>query len=93
MAQVTLTYPDDLAEAIGADPADQARSLRLMAALKLFEVGRLSFRRAAELAGLSYDEFMDACARYQVSIYNDADDELDRELDADAATLDKALGA
>jgi predicted HTH domain antitoxin len=93
MRQVTLTYSDDLAEAIGADSVDQASFLRLMAALKLFEIGQLSFRRAAELAGLAYDEFLAACARYQVSVYNYPPDELDQQLDRDAAALDRALGA
>ncbi len=93
MTKVTLTYSDDLAAAIGADAADQASFIRLMAALKLFEIGQLSFRRAAELAGLAYDEFLSACARYQVSVYNYRPDEHDQQLDQDAASLSRALGS
>lgn len=93
MVQVTLSYPDELAKALGGDRTDQADYLRLMAALKLFELGELSFRLAAELAGLSYTAFLAACATYHVSPYNYRPDELAEQLDRDAAALDKALGA
>ncbi|MCC6627313.1 MAG: UPF0175 family protein [Chloroflexi bacterium] len=92
MVQVTLTVPDELAAALGGDRADQGDYLRLMAALKLFELGELSFRLAAELAGLSYNDFLAACATYHVPLYNYRPDELAEQLDRDSAALDKALG-
>ena len=43
-----------------------ARELRMLAAVKLFELGRLSSGRAAELAGMGRVEFLLDLARYQV---------------------------
>jgi predicted HTH domain antitoxin len=41
--------------------------LRMLAAVKLYELGRLSSGRAAALAGLSRIEFLLALERYKVS--------------------------
>jgi predicted HTH domain antitoxin len=92
MAQVTLTYPDDLEQAIGVTPAEFEATLRLMAALKMYELGILSAGRAAELAGLSKITFSETASRYGVPVYNYPEDELDAQLAADMAALDKTLG-
>jgi predicted HTH domain antitoxin len=41
-----------------------------MAALKLFELGKISSGKAAELAGMSRVEFLEVCGRYRVSVFN-----------------------
>ncbi len=43
-----------------------ARELRMPAAVKLYELGRLSSGRAAELAGMSRVEFLLSLGRYRV---------------------------
>jgi predicted HTH domain antitoxin len=58
-----------------------------MAALKMFELGKLSSGKAAQLAGISRVEFFEMCGRYQVSIVNYSADELEAELAQDLATL------
>ncbi len=45
---------------------DSYLELRMLAAVKLYELGRLSSGRAAELAGLSRVEFLLALGRYKV---------------------------
>jgi predicted HTH domain antitoxin len=65
--------------------------LRLMAALKLFELGKISSGKAAELAGMSRVEFLEVCGRYRVSVFNYSDEELESELHADLAVLEDAL--
>jgi predicted HTH domain antitoxin len=81
--ELTLAYPDDLTEAVGLTAEELSAQLRLMAALKMFELGKISSGKAAELAGLSRGEFFEACSRYRVSIFNYPDDELETELLAD----------
>jgi len=61
--------------------------VRLMAALKMFELGKLSAGRAAELAGCSRPEFLEACGRYRVSVYNYSADEAAAELRNDVDVL------
>jgi predicted HTH domain antitoxin len=58
-----------------------------MAALKMFELGKLSAGRAAELAGCSRPEFLEACGRYRVSVYNYSADEAAAELRNDVDVL------
>jgi predicted HTH domain antitoxin len=85
MRQVILEYPDNLEFAVQATPEEMQAQIRLMAALKMFELGKLSSGRAAELAGLSRAEFLEMCGRYRVPVFNYAPDELEDELRSDLA--------
>jgi predicted HTH domain antitoxin len=87
MKQLTLQYPDDLAQAVQLTPDELAAQVRLMAALKMFELGKLSSGKAAELAGLSRVEFLEACSRYRVSPFNYPGEELEGELRADTEAI------
>jgi predicted HTH domain antitoxin len=83
MKELVVTYPDDLAQAVQMTADELSAQIRLMAALKMFELGTFSSGKAAELAGLSRGEFFEACGRYRVSIYNYPDEEIEAELRAD----------
>ena len=85
MRELVLNYPDDLAESIKLTPDELTALVGLMAALKMFELGKISSGKAAELAGLSRVDFYEACARYRVSIFNYGDDEIEAELIRDIA--------
>ena len=60
-----------------------------MAALKMFELGKISSGKAGELAGMSWVEFLEKCGQYKVSIFNYDDDEIEAELQCDLDTLEK----
>jgi predicted HTH domain antitoxin len=60
-----------------------------MAALKMFELGKLSSGKAAEVAGLSRVEFFEMCGRYRVSVFNYPPEELESELQADLEAVRK----
>ena len=64
--QVTIDVPEKvlLAERMDADAF--AQEMRVLAAVKMFELGRLSSGRAAELAGMPRVEFLLASKRYNV---------------------------
>lgn len=83
MKELTLTYPDDLEQSVQLTADEMAAQIRLMAALKMFELGKLSSGKAAELAGMSRVEFLDACGRYRVPVFNYSPDELKTELESD----------
>ncbi len=53
--------------------------IRVAAAIKWFELGKISQAKAAELAGLSRAEFIEALARYQVSPFQTTENELIEE--------------
>jgi predicted HTH domain antitoxin len=91
MTQITLSYPDDLPQAVRLTPEEWKAQILLMAALKMFELGKLSSGKAAELAGLSRVEFIEACSRYQVSSFNIPAEVLDTEVEADIKAIEAVL--
>lgn len=64
--QIVVTIPEKVLLAEKADEETFARELPVLAAVKLYELGRLSSGRAAELAGMSRVEFLLALGRYKV---------------------------
>lgn len=64
--QVIVDVPEKVLLAEKTDEVAFGRELALLAAVKLFELGRLSSGRAAELAGMPRIEFLLTLARYQV---------------------------
>ncbi len=77
MKQMTIEYPDDLELAVQTTTEEMQAQIRLMAALKMFELGKLSSGKAAELASLSRVEFFDLCGRYRVPVSNYPPEELE----------------
>lgn len=54
--------------------------MRITAAVKWYELGRLSQGKAAEVAGLSRSAFIDALSRLKVSPIQITDTEMSKEL-------------
>jgi predicted HTH domain antitoxin len=90
MRKMTLEYPDDLESAVLLTPEELGMQIRLMAALKMFESGKLSSGKAAELAGLSRLEFFESCGRYRVSVFNYPPEELEAEVTSDLEAAQRA---
>ena len=82
-----IDYPEGLETAVSTTKREFAAQVRLMAALKMFELGKLSSGKAAQLAGISRVEFFEMCGRYQVPIVNYSAEELEAELAQDLAAL------
>jgi predicted HTH domain antitoxin len=49
----------------------------------MFELGKVSSGKAAELAGMSRVEFIETCGRYRVSVFNYTPEELEKEIKFD----------
>jgi predicted HTH domain antitoxin len=64
--QVVIDIPEKVLLAEKTDEVAFANELRLLAAIKLYELGRLSSGRAAELAGMPRVEFLLTLGRYNV---------------------------
>jgi len=56
-APLTISYPGEILWALQQEPADFEREARVLLALKLFELGRLSTGLAANLAGVPRTAF------------------------------------
>jgi predicted HTH domain antitoxin len=83
MPSATIEYPAELTIALGKRPEDAAREIQLMAALRMFESGRISSGLAAKLAGMSRVEFLFVCGQQGISVFQETLDEI--ESDAKAA--------
>lgn len=68
--EIAVTLPESLLEIIGPDEDILGRELCLFAALKLYEVGRISLEKAAELAGKSPTEFRSSLQFYRVPSFS-----------------------
>jgi len=61
--------PDKVLLAEKTDASSFAKELLILAAVKLYELGRLSSGRAADLAGMPRVEFLLTLKRYKVCLY------------------------
>ena len=84
-----IKSPPHFADAVHLTQSELDQQILLMAALKMFELGKISSGKAGELAGMSRVEFLEKCGQYKVSIFN-YDDEI-IELQVDALKIPKNL--
>jgi predicted HTH domain antitoxin len=77
--QVVLELPEEVFSALRRTPEAFVAEMRLAAAIKWYEVGLLSQSKAAELAGVSRQEFLASLARFHVSPFQVTPQELAQE--------------
>jgi predicted HTH domain antitoxin len=65
--KVTLEFPEEVLATLKKSPEGFAQELRLTAAVKWYDMGVVSQSRAAEIAGMSREEFLLALQRFGVS--------------------------
>lgn len=90
--ELKIKYPSGFEQAVHMTKEEMEQHIRLMAALKMFELGKISSGKAAELAGMSRGEFFEACSRYRVSVFNYPAGEIETEVKKDFETAQKIGG-
>jgi predicted HTH domain antitoxin len=79
MSEITLSIPDEALMALKVNPEQMGAELRLAAAIKLYELGRLSSGAAAKLAGVPRVVFLTKLADYGVETFRLTEEQLGRE--------------
>jgi predicted HTH domain antitoxin len=81
--QVSIDLPESVFSALKTSPESFVSEMRLAAAIKWFEAGIISQSKGAEIAGVSRQAFIDAMARFSVSVFQDTPEQLAEELTRD----------
>jgi predicted HTH domain antitoxin len=80
MSTVSLEIPEEILISLKETPESLTREIQILAAVKLFELGKLSSGRAAQLAGMSRVEFLRILGRYQVSPFSLTLEQLEQDV-------------
>lgn len=79
MSEITLSIPDETLLALKVNPDQLGAELRLAAAVKLYELGRMSSGAACKLAGVPRTVFLMKLADYGVDTFKLSEEELRQE--------------
>lgn len=79
MSTIVVEIPETSTRSLHIAPDAVAAEVRMAAAVKLFELGRLSSGAAADLAGLPKPVFLARLAAYGVDTFQLDEDDLKRE--------------
>ena len=79
MNAITLEYPDSWLVPMATDALHFAQDTKMAAAVKLFEVGKLTSGQAAQFAGVGRQEFLLSCRQWGVDSVNWDADEIEAE--------------
>jgi predicted HTH domain antitoxin len=80
MRTIPIELPETVFSSLRKNPEEFVQEMRIAAAVKWYELAEISQAKAAEVAGLTRAEFINALSRYQVDFLQYTVEELAEEL-------------
>ncbi len=80
MTQLTIDVPETAFAAFKQTPDEFVQSMKITALVKWYEDGKISQSKAAEIAGISRQEFLEHLYEHKVSPYQLTPEELINEV-------------
>ena len=84
MTPITFNFPEESLLALHLAPDKAEAEIRLIAAVKLFEMGKLSTGAAARFAGISVPLFVIRLGDFGVSPFNQSPEEIIEDIERDS---------
>ncbi len=81
MEKITLEVPEEVLISLKETSKEFSRDLLMLAAVKLYQMGKLSSGRAAQLAGINRVSFLQSLSKYEVPIFDLTAEELQRDFE------------
>ncbi|WP_199246427.1 UPF0175 family protein [[Phormidium] sp. ETS-05] len=78
--KISIEVPETVFSALRKNPEEFIQEMRIASAVKWYELGEVSQAKAAEIAGLTRSEFIQALPRYRVDFMQYTAEELEMEM-------------
>ena len=76
MEKIVIEIPDEVLISLKETPSEFSKDMLMLAAVKLYQMGKLSSGRAAQLAGVTRVSFLQSLSKYGVPIFDLTHEEL-----------------
>jgi len=87
--KVTLDYPEDILLALNETSEEFAKKFKLLGAVKLYELGKLSLGKASELAGMDKISFIEELDKCNVPVIKYSLESLKQEIETVKELVDE----
>jgi predicted HTH domain antitoxin len=81
ISTISIEVPEEVLISLKETAETLSQELQMLAAVKLFELGKLSSGRASQLAGMSRVQFLMSLGRYQVCPFSLTREELQQDIE------------